>query len=188
MVAINFYGTGIRYWVCAIPNAEFDEINMYRLRLGIGWEEIFFSLEVLEEFGYSNWENIHLLEEGKGWLIDKANRFEIKSGRKKRLVTMAQFIGEGLLFEAFTKKIVPFKIGKEEGITYVMLSQIDAGLINKYHLESETCDLDKLCFTISILEQEDMSFNWLSNLTYNDVDLFDQGEDCLTRSNRVILL
>ena len=73
MYIINCFGSGIRYWLCRIPKNEFVMMDEYRIKNQCNWVDIFFNLEILDKFGYNDWESIHLLQEGKGWLLKKGN-------------------------------------------------------------------------------------------------------------------
>ncbi len=188
MTTIKFFGTGMRYWICEIPESQFNRIEKEKIALNKMWEELFFDLEFLEQFGYSNWESIHLLEEGKGWLITERNRIEIKTGRKKRVVEMHEFLGDGLLFDAFKKEITAFKVLKKEHFNYVLLVQLDAGLINKYELLSDDFDIDKSKFSFYDGRDFNLDLLWLTKMEYNNRELFDLGDDCLTRQNIVSVL
>jgi len=188
MTTIKFFGTGMRYWVCEIPESQFNLIEKEKIAMNKVWEELFFDLEFLEQFGYSNWESIHLLEEGKGWLIAERNRIEIKTGKKKRVVEMREFLGDGLLFDAFKKEIIAFEVLKKANFTYVLLVQLDAGLINKFEVVSDDFDLDKSNFTFYDGTDVNIDLLWLTKVEYNGQELFDLGDDCLTRQNIVSVL
>ena len=188
MVSLNFYGEGLRYWLCEIPLVEFDVIQHQKERTGKDWEQLFFDLTFLEGLGYNNWESIHLLEEGKGWIIAERNKIEIKNGRKKRVVKLDEFLGDNMLFQTFPKKVIPFEIVQKDGYQYVLLVQVDAGKINKYELESNKLDLDKFLFQFFDGRGVELDLMWLTKVEYDGKELFDQGDDCLTRQNMVRIL
>jgi hypothetical protein len=146
MVTINFFGEGVRYWLCEIPLAEFDIFLKEKEKTGQDWEHLFFDLSFLDELGYANWESIHLLKKGKGWLIAERNRMELSVGRKKRVVELDEFLGDKMLFQTFSKKVLAFEIDKKEAYQYVLLVQLDTGKINKYELNKDMIDLDKFLF------------------------------------------
>ena len=188
MVTINFYGSGIRYWICEIPLEEFKVLENDREKLETVWEQLFFDLEYLEEKGYDSWESIHLLEKGKGWLMADRNRMEIRIGRKKRTVTMNDFLGEDALFDPYKKEVIAFEIEKREGYQYVLLVQMDTGTINKYQLERSSIDTDRLLFRFYDGRAAGLDLLWLTSVEYDGQELFDQRDDCLTRQNMVRIL
>lgn len=188
MVTINFFGEGVRYWLCEIPLAEFDIILKEKMKTGQDWEQLFFNLSFLDELGYANWESIHLLKKGKGWLIAEKNRMEIRVGRKKRVIELDEFLGDKMLFQTFSKKVIAFEFDKKEAYQYVLLVQLDLGKINNYELNYGKTDLDKFVFRFYDGRGVGLDLLWLTKVEYDGKELFDQGDDCLTRQNMVRIL
>jgi len=184
---INFFGTGIRYWICRIPDEEFQKIDRYRLKHNRCWEEVFFDLHTLEKFGYQDWESIHLLEEGKGWILEGKNWIEFKKGRKKRKVEVGEFLGSGLIFDSFNKERDDTVLIQKKGYVDVALVQLETGLILKYNLGE--MNLDKICFKLCYAPLKNkVAVDWIDSITYAGMALVNYAEDSLTRESRVFVL
>ena len=189
MYIINCFGSGIRYWLCRIPKGEFVAMDEYRLKNQCNWVDIFFNLEVLGEFGYNDWESIHLLQEGKGWLLKKGNWIEIKKERKKRKILVEEFVGNGFVFDFFNKDLDRSKILKEEGFIDLALVQIESGLVFKFEIMEEQLDMDKMKFQMNYHPlSEKLEMDWVSGISYDGLNLNETKEDSLTRESKVILL
>lgn len=187
MTIITFFGAGLRYWICQIPEAEFAIIRERKEANRKTWEHVFFDLDFLEKLGYQNWETIHLLEEGKGWLIAENNRMEIRIDRKKRKVELEQFLGNAL-FDEYRKRVIAFEVEEKVGFQNVLLLQKDVGMINKFEIDEELLDLDKLVYWFYDGRAAKLDLLWLTKVEYDGQELFDKGDDCLTRQNLVRIL
>ena len=189
MYIINCFGSGIRYWLCRIPKNEFVMMDEYRIKNQCNWVDIFFNLEILDKFGYNDWESIHLLQEGKGWLLKKGNWIEIKKERKKRKIYVDEFMGNGFVFDFFHKEFDKSKLLKEDGFIDIALIQIESGLIFKFEIMEEQLDMDKMKFQMNFSPlTEKLAMDWVSGITYNGLNLAEMKEDGLTRESKVILL
>jgi len=189
MYIINFFGFGIRYWLCRIPSKEFKLIDEFRVNKQFNWVDIFFNLDILERFGYSDWESIHLLHEGKGWLLQNGNWLEVKKERKKQKIDVSKFIGEGYFFDIYEKIYDDTKLVKEQGYVDVVLAQIDTGLIFKFEINKEKLDLNKMKFKMNFNPlNKCFDADWVTGIVYDGVNINESKEDSLTRESKVIIL
>lgn len=183
---INFFGVGVRYWICRIPREELDTLSKYRTNNALNWEDIFFDLHTLELFGYENWESFNVILEGSGWLTADRNWLEIKVGRKKRKVLTDEFLGKGLMFDLFNKEHTEWVYEPQEGTRDILLIQLETGLMAKYELTEEGVDLSQLIFELQPKWMEDLlGMNWVEGVRCNNGDSIKTKEDTLIRENRV---
>lgn len=186
---INMFGAGIRYWICRIPDREFVEIEEFRRSRNLSYEGVFFDLHILERFGYKDWESIHVLMEGKGWLTETGNRMEFKSGRKKRRIEMTDFLGEGLMFDFYQKEPDSSSLQPEQGYTDVALIQREVGQIFKFELKDDLPEWNKLEFKMNYRPvTEQTGLQWVSGISYKGIPLVSRSEDSLVRNSSVLIL
>ena len=186
---INFFGTGVRYWICRVPNDEFDKLRGYKEKHNLVWESIFFNLDVLEKFGYKDWESIHLLEEGTGWIPVGKNWIEIRIGRKKRKFSSDEFLGAGLMFDSFNKDVSDFELTPSNESQDILLLQIETGLIAKYVVNESISDLAFLTCTISpnwMSELFDLA--WVEGLKYKGRMVEKSQDDTVIRESKVKII
>ena len=186
---INFFGTGVRYWICRIPNTELGLLNKYKVENNLHWEQVFFNLEVLEVFGYKDWESIHLLDDGSGWLPVGNNWIEIRSGRKKRKISADEFLGSGFMFDLFKKVYSDSVLSAVEGNTDVLLLQLETGLIAKHVISIEQITLDQFTFVLGPKWMSDLlGMQWVEGLKYNGFVNNKTQDETLTRESRVMII
>lgn len=186
---INFFGTGVRYWICRIPIKEFSELSGCKEELGLDWEGVFFNLELLEKFGYKDWESIHLLDEGAGWLPIGSNWIEVRKGKKKRKILVEEFLGEGYLFDSFNKKVSVFELPDQEDIQDVVLLQVETGLVAKYIIDHSLFDLEEITFIMSPNWLSDLFGGvWIEGIEWKGRQVIKKNEDVLTRESKVMIV
>lgn len=183
---INFFGVGIRYWICRVPDQEVDRLSKYKTENELNWEDIFFDLHTLELFGYQSWENFNVILEGNGWLTVDKNWLEIKVGRKKRKVSTDEFLGEGLMFDLFNKEQVEWVYEPQEGSSDVLLIQLETGLVAKYELTQEGVNLSQLIFDLQPKwMDETLGMKWVEGVRCTVGGAVRTKEDTLVRENRI---
>ena len=190
MYNINMFGSGIRYWICKIPMDEFLSIQKIRNDFKIEYERIFFDLELLEEIGYTNWENIHCIYKGRGFFIKERNRIEIK--RKSKLLKSfdsSELLYSPLLLEQHKIIYDDLCQSKNENFKLVALIQFEVGSFYRFNCEVDNFDVNKLHFVLnydtihlSIGEQ------FVSDLVYDCTKLTQMKEDVVCTGNQVIFL
>ena len=186
---INFFGTGVRYWICRIPQKEMVRLEEFRLKNNLYWENMLFDLHILAELGYRSWEDFHLLREGSGWLIAQRNWLEIKQGRKKRKISAEEFMGEGLMFDFFQKVNDTEELNRDRDSSDVLLMQLETGLPAKYEIKEERVELSELRFELQPKWMEELlGLSWVEGIKYNNKELKRTKEDTVIRENRVKLL
>lgn len=183
---VNFFGIGIRYWICRIPESEVEKLSSFRQDKELNWEDIFFDLHTLELFGYENWESFNVILEGSGWLTAERNWLEIKVGRKKRKVLVDEFLGDGLMFDLFNKEHLEWSYEPELGARDVLLVQLETGLVGKYELNKEGVDLSQLIFNMQpSWFTELLGMNWVEGVECVNGQSRKTKEDTLIRENRI---
>lgn len=186
---INFFGSGIRYWICRIPKEEMNKLLEFREKHQLYWEDIFFDLHTLEQFGYKSWEDFHVIREGSGWLVAPRNWFEIKLGRKKRKINSEEFMGEGLMFDLFKKENLADDHTLEQETVDVLLVQLETGLVAKFELNEPRVDIDLMEFKMEPnWMHELLQLHWVEGVDYKKIPLNRVKEDTLIRENRVKLI
>ena len=190
MYNINMFGSGIRYWVCEIPMDEFISIQKIRDHFKIEYENIFFDLELLEKIGFSNWENIHCVDKGRGFIIKERNRIEIK--RKAKLLKSfdsSELIYSPLLLEQHKIIYDDFNRLKNDDFKLIALIQFEVGSFFRFNCDVENFDVNKLHFVLnydkihlSIGEQ------FVSDLVYDFTKLKQMKEDVVCTGNQVVFL
>ena len=98
-------------------------------------------------------------------------------------------MGNGYVFDFFHKEFDKSKLLKEDGFIDIALIQIESGLIFKFEIMEEQLDMDKMKFQMNFSPlTEQLAMDWVSGITYNDLNLAEMKEDGLTRESKVILL
>jgi hypothetical protein len=190
MYILNFFGTGIRYWVCKIPETTYAEMEMYKKKENCSWEEIFFDLDVLSKWGFDSWGNVHLIHKGKGWLIGGTNYFEVRTkGRRVRKLEAQELNDPYLLFDPYDKVRDETKMELEDGFNIVVLVQIETGLVFKYKIDQPKINLEKIKFHLNYNPmKENFEEDWITGITYDGNAVLSPDEDTLVRSSKVIML
>ena len=190
MYIINLFGTGIRYWVCKIPVALFDEMEAYKKNAKCAWEEIFFDLHVLAKWGFESWENIHLMHNGRGWLIGGENYIEFRTKGKRVKKMIAQELNNAyVLFNPFALERNEEILSPNEEFKVVILVQIETGLVFKSKINQEKIDLDKMIFHLNYGPlKENFEEDWVTKISYEGRPVLCSDEDTLVRSSKVILI
>ncbi len=184
------FGKGIRYWICKIPFDEFLIIHKIREKLGIDYENIFFDLEILEEIGYTNWENIHCIYKGRGFFIKSRNRIEIK--RKSKLLKRfdsSELLYSPLLIEQYKVIYDDFIQSRSEEHVLIALIQHETGSFFKFKCIEEKFDVNKLVFVLNYDKlNQSIGEQFISNLIYDGSILPTTDEDVVCTGNQVIIL
>lgn len=191
MYSFNFIGKGIIYWICKIPIYEFDKIETYCKRNKISLNEFFFNLELLNDFGYRNWNEIHLYHHAIGLLEDKTSFIEIrKKGNRIRKIDTIELLNQQTLFPLYKIRIDTYKkLIKQDDFVFIALVQYAIGLIKKIELNEETLDLNELILNMNYRPlQKCLNLNWVNILFYNNIPIPSKQEDMLILSSEVVLL
>ena len=182
-IYINLFGTGIRYWVCHLPQEVYEKMEHMRARKHLFWEHLLFDLDFLDYFGYSHWSDLAIEPEHVGFLIDSHNRIEIKQAQRILSRFNAQeLIGEDTLFplhDIFKKDIQLHEHPKAK--TFVLV-QIEKGLVGKFKIETNHFNINDLTYEI----QSFQNFQFLRHIYYQNERLSSQKDDTLVNASLVI--
>lgn len=185
---INLFGEGIRYWVCDIPFNEFNEFEKIKKRTELEWEKLFFDLDFLAHFGYSNWSELSKNQEVKLFLLNNKNKLEIKERNKIVLkIPSINLLNQTSLFDLYSTQTINLNFESKPDCKTVILLQNEIGLIAKYQMEKSSFDIEKLQF--QIVNDTENRLNGLStNIQYEGEKLKMISEDVLVQSMKVIML
>ena len=70
---INFFGSGIRFWICNILNSEYDQMCQIRYDEKKSWDELFFDFRFLEKLNRSHWSEFSSNNAEIGFWLQKEN-------------------------------------------------------------------------------------------------------------------
>jgi len=181
---MNFFGTGIRYWICEIPNAVFEEMNDKRIKHKVEWEQLLFDFDFLKHFGYNHWCELSKQPEKIGFQLSTQNRIEIKSGAKfiSRFKSI-ELQDEETLFPLFNTVKNEIKTVYKENSQTILLLEYQKGLIAKFKFETDDFSINQLEFQLSTIENE----TWLTEIVFNSNPLHLFQDDTVSIGTRVIL-
>jgi hypothetical protein len=75
-IILNLFGEAVRYWICDIPKAHFIVMEQDRAKNNLNWEEFFFDLTKLKQFGFGHWDEMANRGEFKCFPLNNRNRKE----------------------------------------------------------------------------------------------------------------
>jgi hypothetical protein len=185
---INFFGEGIRYWVCDIPLKQYEQFETIKKRTNSDWETILFDLDFLSHFGYSNWSELSKNQEVKSFKLNFSNKIEIKE-RNKILVKIPsiQILNQSSLFDLYSSEKINLNFEPKENCKTIILVQHEIGLIAKYQIESNSFNIEKLHFEVTKNSHEILNAN-LSTIRYDEEELKVISEDVLVKSMLVMVI
>mgnify|MGYP007014089459 CR=1 FL=1 len=180
------FGTGIRFWLCQIPNDVFSMIQKVQKREKEDLESLLFNLEFLNHLGYDHWSDLHVVDTGKGFLLDAKNKIEIKL-KSKRLKTIkgSELIHSPLLIDPY--KVVENRdfFLKEKGFQRVVLLQMETGKFGQYEMELTSFELDNLVFHLNYLRIDQViGESFVHGIEYDQDMLVGKKDDMLVQKNR----
>jgi hypothetical protein len=183
---INMFGTGIRFWLCQIPNDVFSMIQKVQERETEDLENLLFNLEFLNQLGYDHWTDLHVIDSGRGFLLDAKNRIEIKL-KSKRLKTIqgSELIHSPLLIDPY--KVVENKdfFLKEKGFQRVVLLQMETGKYAQFEMDLDSFDVSKLVFRLNYLRiNQVIGESFVNGIEYDNELLIGRKDDMLVLKNR----
>lgn len=176
---INLFGTGIRCWICEIPIHRYNQLKEVAAFHETTLDNILFDLEILQRLGYKHWKSIFAIEEINGFLIEERNKVEIKNGRS--IITKFnanQILGREAFFKLYTTKEVYFKITNRPEHKYLLIGQKEIGSY-KYKVETDTFEIEKLCFSFCKGINNE---NSVVTISYNNKSLKPIKTDTIIRS------
>lgn len=191
MYTINFFGTGMHYWICKIPILEYLALEKIKNENHETFESLLFDLEFLNEFGYSHWSKIHVIHFGSGLLSAPKNFIEIRKGNRRIGKISTETIVHGnQLFDLYAKQNnVCSHINFDVNFKYLVLIQFNTGLVRKYRINTEKLNMDLFLFYINSLPRgTNFNYDWLTALSYDGLMLDLIVEDVAVTGNRVICL
>jgi hypothetical protein len=191
MYTINFFGTGLAYWVCKMPTDEFDKLHQYSMDTGQDFENIFFDLDLIQSFGYPDWMNIHPIFSGMGMLLKDRNYIEIRNGnRRVRKIMSLELNENSSLFPLFSiQKDVYRFLPKDKSVVYVLLVQFVTGLIRKFTIDCSSLNLDDIRFYLNYQPLTHfLKEDWVTNIAYKNALMDQWQEDAVVQSSRVYVL
>ncbi len=153
-------------------------------------EEAFFDtsfFEVLQIPEYNEWRDLGNLTQISGLTDSYQSIIEIRvNNRKKRTILFKDFFNENVLFPLYQTQSfqLDFSDLNENHLTLV---EKEIGTVAAYEFESNQFSLEKLLFSISILNVREMSFVILSKIEYDDTELFITKSDALVKERYAIL-
>lgn len=182
---INFLGSGIRYWICELPIAQFKEMEQIRIKHHVDWVDLLFDFNFLQHFGYQHWNELAILPAQMGFLITAQNKIEIKKGSKFLSKFFASdLLNQSALFPLYQTSSSLIKLLKQEQKQQLILLQIEKGLIAKLKVNDERLEMEDLCF--ELCSMQDLSF--ISSIDYKGSKLLIKQDDTVSISSRVYLL
>lgn len=185
---VNFFGEGLRFWECYIPDKQFIEFNRLKDKHNIEWENLLFDLDFLAHFGYTHWSELSDKEELRGFPMIDQNKIEIKQQNKNILkILCTQLSNSTSLFNLYQTNPFEYKLEQKEGFKSVLLVQQETGLIGKFkiELEDEFFDIEKLAFSI-VSKNKLFDQDFVIGLSYSNEPLKSIREDSLIRSFQVV--
>lgn len=184
MYVINFFGDGVRYWICDTSSQKWEPLTKYREENDSDWNDLLFDLSFLKKFGFDHWSVLATKPEAYGFLLSDRNRIEIKKGaRFLEKFRSVELYNDNTLFPRFQTEIRKREIlNKNE----VILMQFETGLTGKYKLEVESMRIDDLQFVIEtvIPSEDELLFTELkfkgTKITTADQDTVVRGMKCIS--------
>lgn len=190
MYIINFFGTGIRFWICKIPNDDFAKFEEIKNKRNESYENIFFDLEILNRLGYKSWAEIYPTYSGNGLKIETGNWIEIrKNARKIRTIECTAILKSTDPFEQYKTDFDNSTFNIDTNFKNVALIQLEKGLVFKYKLNQQSMNLDLLKLhlhaTPPFLELQN---SFITGLSYQEERLESEKSDLMVVGTKVILL
>lgn len=180
---VNLFGTGIRYWICEIPNPIVEEMNKIRLNHQVEWERLLFDFDILNHFGYTHWSELSSFPEQTGFLLDPQNRIEIKQGAKFITRFRAhELMNEETLFPLYQTFTNTFHMNKSFEKKLFVLILFEKGQIGKFQFNADQFTINDLYF--GLVKMEDLYF--IKDLHFKQQRLQNSSNDSLSVSSRVI--
>lgn len=180
------FGTGIRFWLCQIPNDVFGMIQKVQRREHEDLENLLFNLEFLNQLGYEHWSDLHVVDSGRGFLLDAKNKIEIKLKSKLlKRINATELVHSPLLIDPY--RVVENKdfFLKEKGFQRVVLLQTETGKFGQFEMELDSFDIDKLTFQLNYLRiHQVIGASFVHGIEYDEQQLIGQKDDMLTLGNR----
>jgi hypothetical protein len=190
MYSINMSGTGLRYWICKIPIAEFNKFETVHQKFKEPYENLFFDLSLLNKLGFQSHEDLFCIEHGRGFIITERNKIEIKKKSKKlRHFDSTELLYSPLMFDPYHVVNDESSIEKEVGFKYIALIEYETGGVFKFKTELLDFDINKLEFHLNYIPiSKELNIDFVTNLAYDGALLDQKKESVLHTSNKVILL
>lgn len=144
---INLFGIGIRYWICELPEAMYQEMQQIGRKHKVEWEQLLFDFDLLGHFGYSHWSQLSAFPEQTGFLLDPQNRIEIKQGAKFIARFRAnELTNDTTLFPLYNSRQIEWHPEHQTAGKSFLLLQHEKGLIGKYKIDQPHFHIDDLEF------------------------------------------
>lgn len=182
-IYINLFGTGIRYWVCQIPQEIYEKMEHIRAGKHLTWEHLLFDLDFLDYFGYSHWSDLAIEPEHVGFLINFHNRIEIKQAQRILSRYNAQeLIGGDTLFplhDTFKKDI---QLPVHPKAKTFALVHLEKGLVGKFQINTNDFNINDFSYEI----QSFQNFQFLRHIYYQNEKLSSKKDDTLINTSLVI--
>lgn len=184
-IYINLFGTGLRFWQCAIPMDVYVEMEQIRCAHNTQWEQLLFDFDFLERFGYKHWSDMATQKEEVGFLLDPMNKIEIKQGQKifSRFQAV-ELTGGETLFPLHTIHKEEITFLRQEGRKLFLLVHFEKGLIGKFKLDKNALDVQALTYQVRQINH----LLFLSGIYYQNQQLISRRNDSVTTSSLVIWL
>lgn len=181
---LNFFGTGIRYWICELPILQFEEMEKIKQQHKVEWENLLFDFDFLKHFGYKHWSELSRYPEQIGFLLLPENRIEIKE-KAKFLIRFKAYdlLNSETLFPLFyceSSHFVPPVIIKNTQL--LLLIHLEKGLIGKYKIETNGLDINQLKYQLQSFDK----YHFLSSLKYINQTLILAQSDTVVCDSKVI--
>lgn len=166
-IIINFFGTGIRFWKSTISKEVLEKMNVQKLKLNKSWRELLFDLNYLDYFGYQHWSELSTTE-STGLILNQHLSIEIrKKGRILEKINLDRFNDSQLLYPLYQKKESVIEHFDSEQF---LIIQLEKGLIQKYALNTEKLNMDKLEFQIGSFAKA-IEEKFITSITYENSTL-----------------
>ena len=183
-IILNLFGEGIRYWICDIPIDRFEKMKQFKEQENTDWEQLFYDLSFLKDFGYDHWSSMASRGEFKLFLLNNQNRIEIKKKSKllERIITHDLDNSRSFIPLYQTYIIENCLIPKIEGFVSFIIAQQETGLFAKYELNVEKLIFSDLEFHL-VQQIHGNELNALSEIYFQGEKMKQINEETLVRSS-----
>jgi hypothetical protein len=186
MFVINVFGLGVIYYVLELPidvAARFEEIAKISK---VDFSDVFFDFELIEQCGFSNFTELPRQQAGMGCVIEESNTLEIRNKRKKiNQFSLFDLWSQDYLFPMYQTKIREWNYSKKEGYEYFFLYQVIKGRLVKYPMET-FIGMDELMFEIQSFEIQQKTFQFMTGIYQNGIQLDSEKDDSLVVEQNVL--
>lgn len=183
MFVINFFGDGIRYWICDTSNPKWEPLIKYREEKNSDWNDLLFDLSFLKKFGFDHWSALATKPEVYGFLLSDRNRIEIKKGaRFLDKFRSAELYNDKTLFPRFETEIRKIETRNSNE---VIIIQFETGLTGKYKIDLESMRIDDLQFILEevIPGEDELLF---TELKFKGIKITPAHQDTIVRGMKCV--